>query len=270
MSVSLTVTDNFDGSGATATITGTSGAVNTVYYARMGANTQFTWQLGGIRTGDGSIVLSIPFGVYIAYLLSGSANVSTVVYFTVTATAYASIQTRCRNAVQATLALLPIPPAANIYQQKWPQDSNVKFPAALVTIDGVQETEESTLSTLDDVGYPVKIMFVDRQSKNDSRDLQNYELWRLYAANAFRNQRLLGIPESKICRIEEYVIVDPNAREFQYMVSGLTVRCVCRQGRGIGYLTPGLPINTVPPFITIGSGGSGENTGVLNSVLFMG
>lgn len=243
--IAFSIADNGDGTGATATFTGTSGAVNTVYYSLIGST--WSWFNAGSLTGDGTIDFSTSLGVYLAYLYTAPSAVSPLAGFTVSNLYAQSIQTRLRNAIAATLATLPFPPAANIYQLMWPDGANVKFPAILLTMDGVQETEEPILSTLDDVGYPVRVMFADRTSKNDHSKLPLYELWRLYGMNCFRNLRVLGVPESKICRIEELVIIDPNLPQYQHVVSGFTVRCICRQPRGIGVLTYGAGSPPPPP-----------------------
>lgn len=227
----FSVSDNMDGSGATATISGSGGASNSVYYSLFSGS--LVWVLAGAITGDGTVAIPAPIGVYTSYLLSNAIVVPPVA-FTVTDAATLAIETRCRSAVMAVVGALPIPPAGNLYVQKWPIQSMIDFPCMLFTVDGVQETDESQLSTVDDVGYPVRIAIADRSDKQDSTMLPQYELWRQNVANCFRNQRLPGVPESVKCKVEPYVIIDPEGKDYAHIVMGLTIRCICRQQRGFG------------------------------------
>jgi hypothetical protein len=81
-----TPSDNQDGTGAVATVSGSSeGTTNTVYYAPYGST---SWTNGGDREGDGTVDFSITtIGKYWAYIHSESVDgvsVSTVVSFRVT------------------------------------------------------------------------------------------------------------------------------------------------------------------------------------------
>lgn len=232
---SLTITDNADGTGATATVAASSGA-NTVYTGRVaGSVGTVAFTLSGSRTGDGAVPLSLSKGMYFAYVLN-SGGLSNFVYFAVTDQGAAgdAVGTRCRRAVVDTLALLGIPPVGKIYEQIVPDESNVKYPCTIVTTDGLQETEQQVMNNRDDVGHPVKVMFCDRHDKLDPEKLPTYERWRELGQRCFRSGGLAGVPEILICSIENYVIVDPNVRIFQRMVSGFTVRARCREPRGIG------------------------------------
>lgn len=230
MSITLTIVDNQDGTGATATITGSAGgSTNNVYFSALGSN--LAWALGGTRTGDGTIDMSMTYGVYLFYLLSNTTIVPPV-YGTVSNASTQAWNTQCRRAVMATVAALPIPPAANLYEQMWPNQSYINFPCILFTSDGVQETEVSELSSLDDVGYPVRLAIADRRDKQDQTMLPAYEIWRQDIANMFRNQRCPGVQGSVKCLIEEYVILDPNGRDYEHVVSGMVIRCIIRQQRG--------------------------------------
>ena len=82
---SLSVTDAGDGTGATATVSGSDGVTtNTVYTTAWGAA---AWTSGGARSGDGTVSLSLGNGRYFAYCVSAygtAAAVSVPVLFAVT------------------------------------------------------------------------------------------------------------------------------------------------------------------------------------------
>lgn len=229
----FTASDNGNGTGVTAVVAASAGATNQFYAARVTGGTEtLVTTLYGTRVGDGAIVLPIPTGLWFVYLLSG--GVFRGAAYVGSSDGALAVATRCRRAVCDTIRLLAIPPAARVYEQSFPDPQNVAFPCVLVTVDGVSETDESGLSTADDVGRPVKVQIADRRSKSDHAKLPDYELWRQSIERCFRNQQLAGVPESKICRIEPYVILDPNLPQFEYMVSGIVVRAVCRERRGVG------------------------------------
>lgn len=72
----LALADNADGTGAVATISGSSpGSSNAVYTSPVPSGSgALTWSLGGTRTGDGNVSLSLADGYYLAYCLSTLAG----------------------------------------------------------------------------------------------------------------------------------------------------------------------------------------------------
>lgn len=235
MPITLTVTDDATGTSATATVAG-SGVLadNIVLLGRAdGIGGALAFGAGGSRVGDGTIPLTVTPGLWWAYLTSDGVF-SGLYYFSAT-DGLAAVATRCRWSVRDTIRLLSIPPAARVYEQAFPDPSDVEFPCTLVTVDGVQETEETGLSTRDDRGRPIKIQIADRADRREViKRLPEYEFWRQSIERCFINQRLAGVPESIKCKIEPYVIIDPSMPQYEYMVSGLVVRAICREPRGVG------------------------------------
>jgi hypothetical protein len=183
--------------------------------------------------GDGTVSLSLEKGLWFAHLVSNSVF-SGLIYFAVT-NGLDAVAARVRRSVADTIRMLPYPFAQNVFEHGIPDPENVVFPCAILSVDGVQENYENALSTADDVGRPVKVQLADRCDKRELiTNLPTYELWREKVARCFVNQRLAGVNESHICRIEPYVIVDPNLPQYEYMVNALTVRAVCREPRGVG------------------------------------
>lgn len=232
----LAATDRGDGTGANGTVSGSqAGSINRVFAFKLnGESGPVALPTSPIatRTGNGPLSLIVSIGVYFFYLTS-DGEFRGGVHLAVTDGRLA-VATRCRKAVTETLRLLTIDPAQRVYEQAFPEPSNVKFPCILTSVDGEQETDESGLSTRDDVGRPVKVGIYDRWSRRDHGKLVTWEAWRQACERCFRNQQLIGVPESKICRIEPFVIVDPNLPQFEFMVSKFIVRCVTREPRGIG------------------------------------
>lgn len=229
----LTVVDNADGTGATATIAGSSGGANVVYVGRVvGTVGNMAVLTSAARTGDGAVTLALAKGLYFAWLVTDGA-LQAVYYFGAT-DGLNAVATRCRRAVCDTIRLLNIPPAARVYEQAYPDEVNVKYPCILVTVEGVGETADQGLSTRDDIGRPVRVGIADRWDRREHTKLPDWEYWRQCIDRCFREQQLAGVPESKICHIEPYVIIDPNMSQYEHMVSGLVVRAVCREPRGVG------------------------------------
>lgn len=146
-----------------------------------------------------------------------------------------SREERCRSAIIDTIKLLALPEIGDkVYSHLTVDETAVaSFPCVICSEQGVQETDEQFLSTRDDVGYPVKVEICDRSGVRDHKRLGFYELTRQRIMDAFRNQQLMGVPESKINKIEPYVVVDPDADKYEFIVSGTVIRCVLRHGRGL-------------------------------------
>jgi uncharacterized protein DUF3168 len=67
----LTITDHGDGTGATATISGsTAGSTNTVDVVGLASNGSLNWTNGGSRAGDGTVALALADGHYLAVAVS--------------------------------------------------------------------------------------------------------------------------------------------------------------------------------------------------------
>ncbi len=229
---SFNLNDDADGTGFTADVTESEADAENVFYASRLEAAGLTFTQVGSRTGNGSAAVVVTPGPYVVYMTTGGVF-SGVKYGVATSGALA-VATRCRRAVCDTIRPLSIPPAARVYEQSFPDPGNVSFPCVLVTVDGVEETSEQTFSQRDDFGRPVKVQIADRFSKGDHERLASYEFWREKITRCFVNQQLAGVPESVYCKIEPYVILDPNLPQFEYMVSGFVVRCVCREPRGVG------------------------------------
>lgn len=234
MAVTLSIADNTDGTGATATISGSSGGSVTVWIGRVtGELGTVVFSSAGSRTGNGTLAIATTTKArYFGYAVDGTDR-SNLVYFAVTETADA-VATRLMEAIRDTLSLLAIPPVANIYEQMFADESNIKYPCTILSVEGLSESITTKLNSHDDYGRPVKVMFADRADRWDHTKLAQYESWRQAGIRCFVSQQLAGVPEVVSCVVEPYVIVDPNARQYQHMVAGFAVRATTREPRGIG------------------------------------
>lgn len=238
MALTLSLTDLASPpTGATATIAGSSGAANTVYIRRAEDVWGSDWRIGGNRVGDGPVTLTLPPGVWWAYLLAGSA-VTPPRLFTVT-DGRESVATRCREAVAARISLLdlpaidPLPALAGIYSQLTPTFSNVTFPAILLTPYGAQEAKGPGTNSRDEVGYPVVCLICHNAGKFQHDLLPGIERWRYWIDRAFDGQHLPGLAESVRTQVDPQTIIAPDLLEDARVLSGLVIRCHTRVPRGL-------------------------------------
>jgi hypothetical protein len=228
MPLSVTFTDNADGTGATATISGTAGAAVEVFAQVVNAG---GWSPVGSRTGDGPVPVTTPVGLRWGYART-AAEQTAPVPFAVTGGGGLALATRCRDAVQATVLTFALEGCRGVIEKPYPDPANADFPVVWVTADGVRETIEPGLNATNDIAYPVRVLIVDRHELRDKARLrERYEPWRARIVEAFLDKRLAGVPESVQCLIEPLPVLDPNLPQYQFVVSGLVVRCRTRKPR---------------------------------------
>lgn len=233
----LSLSDNGDGTGAMATIAGSSlGATNTVYTAPwLGGLAAATWTSQGSRVGDGTLNLAVDVGAYWAYVqstLAGESAVSAVVGFHATS-GNESVWERCLAAVAAKLQGLSLSGIApsSIVVRKLPWNRNQIMPGLFVT--PTQETLSPATNLRDDVGYGVQLTLVRASNQELTESLSTELSWREQISRAFRESALAGVDEVFTVRIEPGPIVDPASFAAQYDVQTLVVRCMAREIRGV-------------------------------------
>lgn len=227
MALAVTFEDHADGTGATATVVGTGGAGVEVF-AQL--EIRGGWVLVGSRTGDGDVPIAAPTGLRWGYARAGS-DLTAPAAFVVTSGALA-LATRCRDAVVAVVQSLPLDGLRGVLEKPYPDAVNADFPAVWVTADGVRESVAAGLNNTNDIGYPVRVLILDRHHQRDLKALrEKYEPWRALLVEVFQNKRLPGVPESVQCLVEPLAILDPNLPQYQFVVSGLVVRCLTRKTR---------------------------------------
>lgn len=241
----LAVSDNGDGTGGVATVSGSTGSeLHTLYRSPWtGATGGYAWTASGTRTGNGTITLSspgtIPLGLYLWQLVSATSGASGLVYRPLTAAAadtpeyYDSILT----AVAATIRSLSLTGVddVNVIEQMVPSfwEDVSEFPTILVTpID--KETIPGVMNNTDDIGYPVLVAMVDKGNQDVTTATRLKRLkWRGRIMRAFRFQRLSGVPEVMTCIPEPGLVVAPEPWQKNYWFSAIVFRFLTREPRGI-------------------------------------
>ncbi len=244
MAIAITWTDAADNTGGTVTITGADAALVTVYKMAVDATglTTPTFISAGTRSGNGDVTVTTSAGYYWIYaqgLVSGSPAISNFLYAYVTEDTDA-LASRCMDAVAARLAGLTMTteigvslPTARIYKRIVPDpEGTVEFPCILLTHDGNRESQEGTTTGKDDIGYPINVLVCDRHGADLVSKRKTWLKWRQQVFRALRNQRLAGVVESLIVKMEPLQTFDPKLPSYQHLILGFVARCVCRETRG--------------------------------------
>jgi len=237
--MNLEITDNQDGTGVTATVTGSGGGTVTFYYQPIDRTSYST---GGSRTGNGTISVSLDVGYFFGYAKEGS-DVSNVVYFAATDVGD-SVHDRCLRAVQSKIQSLLLPGVANdsIRVRKIPElrdfvgkNPLYSWPALLISPFG-QETNVVATNVRDDVGYPVVIsLIVDAEAQKNQdfeKRIEPYLKARETIARAFRYQRLAGVPEIWNTNIKPGAIYSPEVITSGIWAGYMNFEFVSREVRG--------------------------------------
>lgn len=242
----LTMTDQADGTGATATITGAAGTTNTVYYQAFTGLGTSTWTSGGSRTGNGTVDVVLATGHYLAYVKAtnsaGAASVSTPVYFTVTDASNAK-HYDILVGVQARIQSLSLSGVASasvlVYKIEAPRilelPGAAALPAVLITPAIERSNPREGVTTADTVVYGVRVMLLekDNQEPTMTANLNRHLLWKEKIRRAFQNQALTGVAPVYTCAVEPSECVIPGAYIQGYMASTLLLRFSVRESRGI-------------------------------------
>jgi hypothetical protein len=237
MTLAVTATDNATTpTGATVNITGSGGAVVSVYYCPVQYQWQATtWTLAGTRTGDGSFLLALSPQQYFVFAQT-SSSMSLPVRFQVT-DGLASVAARCAiGIVNYILELNLAEIGSSVVSQIFPDETEIQFPAIVVCNGNNSESEETGLNSLDYVVYPFTLVVADVHPALDHTVNAKYQHWRQQIARSFRVLPDLGVPELAYVRLNYGAIAnyDSENRTANKMVSLMTINCVCRERRGLG------------------------------------
>jgi hypothetical protein len=239
----LAVADDGDNTGATATITGSSaGSANVVYTRAVSGGIGSTaWVNSGNRTGDGTVSLALAAGYYWARVestLNSQVVNSNVVYFVVT-TGDDPVFSQCLDGVLARLQGMTFAGlnTANFTRRKLPWNrkltANEVKPGAFITPAPERQDSRAGTNQRDDVGYGVAIVVVRVSNKDLISNEDATLLWRQQINKAFRNQRLDGVVENWKCEVEPGSVFNSSLFGDGYDVFSMTVRCWCRETRGL-------------------------------------
>jgi hypothetical protein len=231
MPATLSIVDNADGTGATATIADSAGAQNSVFAARWdGGFTAAEWVLSGTRVGDGTVTLD-SLGYHWAYLLSGSDLTSILNYRATSGDA--AIWDQLLDAVVTKLKAMSLTgiTTANIDKQKLPW--NLERITEGVYVSPVRETSSEANNIKDDVRYGVQITMFSASNKDLTTNLDRLLLWRQEISWAFRSQAMPGMLAQVFdVTLEPGPVIDIGAWKEQFDASTLVLRCRSRESRG--------------------------------------
>jgi hypothetical protein len=230
---SLSVVDQEDGTGATATIAGAAGYTNDVYVYSFAADGTLTLENTFSRAGNGTIDLTLTTGMYFAVMANDDFFASTPAFFNVTGPAD-SLYGDLLSAVQTTVIALGLADiASNVLLRKftWLRDG-VTFPACFVCPYNEQWPNLGTNAS-DDTGYGIAITLA-RTSNRDNDLTQDDRLleWRETVRKAFRSQRIAGVSTAHYTTlVEPGPVFDPASFGNQYDATIIYLRAWAREGR---------------------------------------
>ncbi len=241
MVLTLSISDNANGTGGTATVAGSdAGSANSVYAAAVGAGA--AWGLVGTRTGDGALTVNPGPGLRLFYAsgtAGGSPAISPPAAQTLTQSAQ-SVHYRCLTAVQGIVQGLGLPGIdANDIQVTW-LDANrcqglYDLPCVSISPLG-SEGQPGVLCGRDDIEYPVLVSIEDAGMNDMQLGLAGRTLWRQGIFRSFRNQPLPGVSEIVTTVTDPRPVLDPSwfMREDLRFVSALLFKFRSREPRGVG------------------------------------
>jgi hypothetical protein len=123
----------------------------------------------------------------------------------------------------------------NVFDQMTFDESNVAWPACIVTYEDESEEEGESTFESDVVIYPVRVLIADRVSERWQQSRPDYLRWRHSIAQTLRglvDQPLLpNCPELFDVRLRNLKIFDPRTREYQFVVTGLIAQCYTAEPR---------------------------------------
>ena len=221
MSITLAVTDNADGSGATATIAGSAGGtVNTILVKRPQDASYTTTALN--RTGDGTIAIPAAtlsfvdlWQVEVSNNNAGTVTVAGPALVNITQ-GYASAWFACLIAIQKGIVNLGLPSiGGNVVRSDDPEylaRNTATLPAVLVAIPPDAERREPVTNQQTKWTFPILVIVLD----NKQDVLQQVELrlyWRWAIQQAFDRKPLGSTAYRTTINPTAYAPADPQNYE---------------------------------------------------------
>ncbi len=235
MTLALAIADAGDGSGGSASITGSAGgSANIVYYALFtGDMGTIAWTVGGSRVGDGSIALALPARFYVFQLTSNGA-IGPAAYKNFTNSAD-SIHKRILDTVALRVASTGVLGSSSIFT-KWiarAEDIDLSHLPLIAVSPIGNETYKGQLNTKDDVVYPVWVVYVGKQNQDSVANLNTVTMFREKVSKALMKQYLVGVPEVWDCDLLPDMVFDPRKFLQNYLSSTLPFGFTARRSRGL-------------------------------------
>jgi len=234
--------------GAVATVSGSrAGTTNTISYQVVNGlfAPNSTWTPCGSRTGDGTVAVTLPAGIYWFRCVSATASQTTVsnLVFAGLTDGLAAVHERSIQAIEAGLAeiveagLLPgIALVTRIYDQVELNLVRMDLPgiAVCVSLPGQTSREEMLGGTnaRDDVAYPIYVILMDRVGGDYTPARPGFLLWRQVVRRAFINVPLLPVPEVYVVKVTPGPILEFKQRDYNRCGSTNLFRAISREIRG--------------------------------------
>lgn len=239
MALTLTVTDNGNGTGVSAAITGsTTGSTNTFYYQLTTASfAPLSWINAGSIVSDGSLPIALNPGYaffYVSNNNAGNISVSPIVYSQISWNTD-SVLYRCLTAVQAQLQTLTFSglPSTSIQVRYLPRalEQIDTWPLMCIAPIG-QQLSPQYLTGLDEEDEPITVATIVPQNGNYNANLRQNSLWRQQVNRRLRSQRLPGIPESLWMEQLPSAFFDQSAFQHLWFLGISLFRMKTRSTRG--------------------------------------
>lgn len=239
MALALSVVDAADGTGGSATISGSLGATNTLYYSIFsGEMTQITWGAAGSVIGDGTIPLPLATGYYLFQLMSDT-TLGPAFYRSFTDSTIDPMHFRVLSGFQARINLLAYVPTSRVLIKWIPRftDPEIQLmttgPIIFISPPGA-EADVSAVVNQEDFEYPVLTAIGYKQNQDSVANLKQMLRFREKVRRAMNYQRLPGITENMWITPKPLAIVDPDEyTERNLLVSALGFGVRIRQTRGL-------------------------------------
>jgi hypothetical protein len=242
----LTLSDQQDGTGTTATIAGADGGTtNTVYYQTFSGLGTGTWTSAGSRTGNGTVDVAVTTGHYLVYVKSvnssGASSVSSVVYTVVTAATNAmhydilvGVQARIQSIGLSGITNASVV-VSKIEDRKIWSLTGISLPAVIITPTIERSNPREGVTSADTVTYGVRVTMLekDNQEPTGTANLNRHLLWKEQIRKAFQNQALTGVASVYHGYVDPVDCIIPAAYAQNLMATTLLLRFSVRESRGI-------------------------------------
>jgi hypothetical protein len=225
----LSIADQEDGTGATATVSGGDADATHTIYVSVWPGGSFADE--GDRVGNGTVDLSLTTGPYWAYCEAsndyGTAS-SDMVAFRVT-DGSESVLYQCLEAVRDVIRGLSLAGVSSddIVFRKLPWDREIDHPGVIVY--PAPEAVQGATNLRDDVGYAIQVATIRVSNHDLVVGLDVTSLWRQQIRRALHAKPLSGVSEVYTARVEPKEVTWGPGFQNMYDVGLLTVRLIARE-----------------------------------------
>ena len=241
MSLTLTITDNADGTGVSASCVYSGGGTVSLYQATVSASGIGSYTLAATRSSTGAFTFSpdVPVGYYSWYATAGA---DTTLPVRCNATLEGdSVHERCLVALGDRIAALGLTTvggeAVSVFLRQMNDEANVSYPAFVLSIAGQAEQVVGGNNQDDNLGYLVTVSIAERCKADADVHRARYLMWRdrivRGVANRPGSRWDARIPECWAVNVQPGPVIDVPTTEKQgdYRVGLVSFVFVCRQRR---------------------------------------